>query len=80
MTTYYLDAEVKKIQSPIVLCINNEETVFSNGQALSQQSFEKRYVVQSVTAKGDRIVIVLNDGIEIPDPEGVNHADMGIAD
>ena len=78
--TYHLDSEVKKIQSPIVLCIDGEETAFANGQALSQQFFEKRYAIQSITAKGNHIVIVLNNGIETPNPEGVDHADMGIAD
>lgn len=78
--TYHLDSEISKIHSPIVLCIDNKETLFANGQILSQQTFEKRYAIQSIIAKGDRIVIVLEHGIETPNPEGVDHTDMGIAD
>lgn len=78
--TYYLDSEVKKIHSPIVLCVDGQEILFENGMILSQQPFIKRYVIRSIIAKNDQIVIALEDGVESPNPEGVDHADMGIAD
>ena len=78
--TYYLDPDVRKIQSPILLCIDDKEIEFANGQALSQKSFDKRYVIQSISAMKNQIVIVLEEGIMSPNPEGLNHSDMGIAD
>ena len=78
--TYYLDPEVKKIKSPIILCVDGKETAYANGQALSKCSFEKRFAIRSVTARDNQVVIVLEDGIECPNPGGVDHADFGIAD
>lgn len=78
--TYYLDSEVRKIKSPIILCVDDQEIPFENGQALSMKRFDIRYAVESITAKDNQIVIVLQEGIESPDPSGVSHTDYGFAD
>lgn len=78
--TYYLDPDISKIQSPILLCIDDKEIAFANGQALSQKTFDKRFVIMSISAKNNQIVIVLEEGIMSPNPEGISHAEKGIAD
>lgn len=78
--SYYLDNEVRKIQSPIILCIGDRKMNFENGEVLSEHHFEKRYAIDAITAQDNRIVITLNDGVMSPDPDGIRHADMGIAD
>ena len=78
--TYYLDSEVRKIKSPVILCVDKQEISFEIGQALSMKRFDKRYAIESITAIDNQIVIVLQEGIESPDPCGVCHTDNGIAD
>ena len=78
--TYYLDSEVRKIKSPIILSVDKQESFFENGQALSMKRFDKRYAIESITAKDNQILIVLQEGIESPDPSDVSHTDYGFAD
>lgn len=78
--SFYLDNEVRKIQSPIILSIGDREMNFENGEALSVYRFEKRYAIDAVSAQDNRIVITLKDGVMSPNPDGVCHTDMGIAD
>ena len=78
--SFYLDNEVKKIMSPIILCVGGREMNFENGEALSEHCFEKRYAIDAIAAQDNRIVITLKDGVMNPDPDGIRHADMGIAD
>ena len=78
--SFYLDNEVRKIQSPIILSIGDREMNFENGEALSVYRFEKRYAIDAVSAQDNRIVITLKDGVMSPNTDGVCHTDMGIAD
>ena len=78
--SFYLDAEVRKIVSPIIVKLNDEELFFENGTALSQHCFDTRYVIRSVSSEMNSIVIELSDGVMSPDPSGILHTDAGIAD
>lgn len=78
--SFYLDNEVRKIMSPIILCVGEREINFENGEALSEHCLEKRYAIDAVSAQDNRIVITLKDGVTSPNPDGIRHADMGIAD
>ena len=59
--TYKLNPALSKIQSPLLLLIDGEETEYRNGKALAEQVFEKNYLVDSISAKADRIVISLTE-------------------
>jgi hypothetical protein len=78
--SYYLDNEVRKITSPIILCVGDRKMNFENGEALSGHCLEKRYAIDAITAQDNRIVITLKNGVMSPNPDGIRHADMGIAD
>lgn len=78
--SFYLDNEVRKIMSPIILCVGDREMNFENGEALSERCFEKRYAIDAIVAQDNHIVITLKDGVTSPSPDGICHADMGIAD
>ena len=78
--TFYLDNEVRKIQSPIILCVGDRKMSFENGAELSEYCFEKRYAIDAVSAQDNRIVITIKDGVMSPVPDGIYHSDMGIAD
>ena len=78
--SFYLDNEVSKIQSPIILRIGEKELQFENGLVLSKERFEKRYAISSVSAEGNRIVICLEEGVMLPVSEGIEHSEYGISD
>ena len=78
--SFYLDNEVRKIQSPIDLCVGARKMIFETGEELSGHCFEKRYAIDAITAQDNRIVITLKDGVTSPNPDGIRHTDMGIAD
>ena len=65
--TYKLNPALRKIQSPITLVIDGAETAYPNGAVLTEQIFEKRYTVESMTARDDRIVIELKEAPQTPD-------------
>lgn len=48
--TYYLNSDVSKIKSPIVLNINEQELHFKNGKALAEYEFDKKYEIVSIKA------------------------------
>ena len=59
--TYKLDPSVRVIQSPVTLKTTDTETAYENGSVLAAASLEKRYVVDSVTAEGGRIIICVSE-------------------
>ena len=63
--TYKLNPELKIIQSPLVLLIDGEKTEYENGNALTEQIFEKNYLIDSITAKENRIVIELKENASV---------------
>ena len=65
--TYKLNPALRKIQSPITLVIDGVETEYPSGAVLTEQIFEKRYTVESMTARDDQIVIVLKEAPQTPD-------------
>ena len=63
--TYKLNPNLKKIQSLLIVIIDGTEREYRNGEDLTEQVFEKPYLVDSITAVDDQIVINLveNDRI-----------------
>lgn len=60
--TYKLNPELRVIKSPVVLVIDGEERSFPDGKALVGEVFDKNYVVASITARDDIVVIELEEG------------------
>lgn len=65
--TYYLNPELNKILSPVIVKISSIELKFGNGQELCEHKFDKHYVVKSVWAENDIIIIELieNNGTDL---------------
>lgn len=59
---FKIDSGVKKINSPIVLLIDGQEQRFENGADLADYEFDKRYSIESITAKDDIIYLSLQEG------------------
>jgi len=57
--TYKLNPALKIILSPLIVVFDGKETEYISEKALSEQVFGKNYLVDSITAKADRIVISL---------------------
>lgn len=66
---FKIDSEVRKITSPIVLNIGGKEQNYENGSVLSDYEFDKRYVIESISAKGDLVYITVAEGQDIPSTE-----------
>ena len=65
--TYKLNPELRKIQSPVVLVIDDTETEYPNGESLMDLVFEKRYSVEHMSARDNMIVILLQERSDSPE-------------
>ena len=65
--TYKLNPELRKIQSPVVLVIDGTETEYPSGEALTELVFEKRYLLERMSARDNKIVILLQDRSAMPE-------------
>lgn len=63
--TYKLNPEVSKIKSPIILQIENGEsstdTMYADGIELANAVFEKNYVVASLVAQKNSILLTVKE-------------------
>ena len=63
--TYKLNPQLRLIKAPVVLVIDGEERQFSRGEELTRLEFEKYYVVNSISARGNKVVITLKENDRI---------------
>ena len=63
---FKIDSGVKKINSPIVLLIDGQEQRFENGAVLADSEFDKRYNIESISAKDDIIYLSVQEGASLP--------------
>lgn len=62
--TYKINPIVEKIQAPIILRIGASaplERRFSSGGELANTTFDKKYLIDSISAKDDAIVIAVTE-------------------
>lgn len=59
--TYKTNSAVAKITCPVITVIDGKETRYENSQALVDDIFEKNYVIESMSARNDEIVIFLSE-------------------
>ena len=65
--TYKLNPELRNIQSPVVLVIDDTVTEYPNGESLMELVFEKRYSVEHMRARDNKIVILLQERSDSPE-------------
>ena len=65
--TYKLNPEVSNIKSPVILRIEGGESstdkTYADGAELANATFEKNYVVRSLAAQGDVIVLTVSENL-----------------
>lgn len=64
--TYYMDSDVSKIKSPIILNIDEQELHFENGKALAEYEFDKKYEIVSIEAVGNTILAIAKEKSLLP--------------
>lgn len=65
--TYKLNPEIEKIHSPVIIALpDGTISEYDSGSEAAAAVFEKHYVVQSMTAVGDKIELQLSE-IRMPD-------------
>lgn len=66
--TYKLNPVVGQFLSPIVLRFrdgNAPNRHFQNGAQLAEETFDKNYLLESVSAQGDQIVLAIKENRKI---------------
>lgn len=64
--TYKLNSELKKIKSPIVLLLCDQELRFNNGTELAEKEFNKPYIIDTITAKDSVVFITVLEKDNMP--------------
>ena len=58
---YRLNPSINKIISSIILIYDEQEVEFASGKDAADTEFDKNYIVKSLFAQDDKIVIVLKE-------------------
>ncbi len=59
--TYKLNPELRLIKAPVILVIDGKKQKYENGEKLMLLTFEKNYLVESITVKDEHAVIMLKE-------------------
>ena len=57
--TFKLNPTVRLIKSPVILVVDGEERSYPDGEAVVALEFDKRYVVDSIRARDNAVVVML---------------------
>lgn len=67
--TYKLNPEVSKIKSPVILQIKDVESsaekLYADGEELASATFERNYVVSSLVARENTVVLAVEENQRI---------------
>ncbi len=65
--TYKLhDSMLEKIKGSFICIINGEEIAYNDPSVLLSQTFEKEYIVESIEARNDQIIVTFKENDIIP--------------
>lgn len=59
--TYKLNPQLKLIKVPVILVVEGEEKQFSGGEELVTLTFEKNYIIDSISARNGSVVVTLKE-------------------
>ena len=54
---YKLERFVERITSPVVVAFGDNEVEYADGRTLSEQNFEKYWLVDSISVRNSKIVL-----------------------
>ena len=75
--TYKIDQTVRKISSPVVICIGVNRRQFKNGADLADYSFDRCFVISDIIADGSTIFITLVENTRINDTNWTGEEQAG---
>lgn len=65
--TYRIEQWVRKITSPVMVRIGDENIKMADGKQLAERSFDRSYLISEVSALDDMILIVLVENEKVND-------------
>lgn len=65
--TFKLNPQLRLIKAPVVLAVDGEEHKCSDGESLAELEFDKRYVVDSISARENAVVVTLKVNDQVND-------------
>ena len=59
--TYKLNPQLRLIKAPMILVVEGQESCYGSGEELTALSFEKNYIIDSISARDDKVVVVMKE-------------------
>lgn len=59
--TYKLNPQLKLIKASVILVVEGQEKNYGSGEELTSLTFEKNYIIDSITARDSKVVITLKE-------------------
>ena len=59
--TYKLNPILECITSPVTLVIDGKETIYSNGEEVSNLTLNLSYIIESISARDNSVVVMLKE-------------------
>lgn len=56
---FKLNPQLRLITAPVILVIDGEERIYPDGESLTALEFDQRYVIDSIRAQGNAVVVTL---------------------
>ena len=75
--TYKLGKNVEKIIAPVIVVSGNDKQEYTNGFALSEAQFSRPYVIQSINAIDNKVILSLIENEQINDTNWVGEEQAG---
>ena len=61
--TYRLESFIEKITAPVICVFGDKEAEYVDGKELSEQAFDKYWLVESISVRDDKVVLVMKENI-----------------
>lgn len=75
--TYRIEQWVRKITSPVMVRIGDENIKMADGKQLAERSFDRPYLISEVSALDDMILIVLVENDKVNDTNWMGEIQVG---
>ncbi len=75
--TYKLGNDVKKIIALVIAVVENDKQEYANGTVLSKAKFSRPYIIRSINASDNKIILNLIEIEKINDSNWVDEEQAG---
>ena len=58
---YKLSPQLRLIKAPVILVVEGEERQYSSGEELTRFTFDKNYIIDSISARDGEVVVTLKE-------------------